>query len=280
VRADGTAVVGATVMQSFLHTGGALGDWRLIDISDPSRPFALSDWDYRDSLAEGDRDRRSPELHVHSSILSDSGDSAWLAVWDAGLVEIDLTDPTDPRAVAAIPPADGDEGNAHSVAFDPSSGLLIRSDENLEWRTESGTTRPWGSQTIYQVSDQAAIQPLGTFTTENTDLRSGRPAGPGYFTAHEAVLVNDIEYVSWYSDGIRIVDLTDPSHPTEIGYFVPPPTTDPQAHFLGQGRGSNFAMVWGVAVADGYIYLSDMNSGLWIVRHASAGPDQSPHALR
>jgi hypothetical protein len=280
VRADGTAVVSATVMQSFLHTAGALGDWRLIDISDPSRPLALSDWDYRDTLPERDRDRHSPELHIHSSTLSDSGESVWLAVWDAGLVEIELTDPTAPRTVAAIPQYDEDEGNAHSVAFDHISGVLIRSDENLEWRAESGTTRPWGSQTIYQVSDRAAIRPLGTFTTENTDLSSGSPAGPGYFTAHEAVLVNDIEYVSWYSDGVRIVDLADPASPTEIGYFVPPPTADPQAHFLGQGRGASFAMVWGVAVADGYIYLSDMNSGLWIVRHAGSGFEQSPSAPR
>jgi hypothetical protein len=280
VRTDGKALLSATVMQSFLHTGGALGDWRLIDISDPSRPVALSDWDYRDSLPEGDRGRRSPELHVHSAILSDAGESAWLAVWDAGPIQMGLADPADPRVIAETPRADGDGGNAHSVAFDPTSGLLVRSDENLEWRTDRGVIRQWGSQTFYDASDRSAIRALGTFATDNTDLTSGSPAAPGYFTAHEAVLINGIEYVSWYSDGVRIVDLADPANPTEIGYFVPPPTPDPQGHFLGQGRGSNFAMVWGVVVADGYIYLSDMNSGLWIVRHAVSRFERSSHSPR
>ena len=277
IQSDGTVLLSATVMQSFLHTEGALGDWRLLNISNPGEPVALFDWDYRDSLPESDRGRDSTEFHVHSSTLTDSGESAWLAVWDAGLVQMELSDPSDPRLVAEVPVGEEDEGNAHSVTYDPISGLLIRTDENLEWRTDGGATRPWGVQTLYEVSDRGTFRQLGTFTTANQNLSSGSPAGPGYFTAHEVVLVNDIEYVSWYSDGVRIVDLTEPANPAEIGYFVPPPTADPQGHFLGQGRGSDFAMVWGVVVSDGYIFLSDMNSGLWIVRHSRSSIDQSTH---
>ena len=28
-------------------------------------------------------------------------------------------------------------------------------------------------------------------------------------------------YVSWYADGVRILDVADPTRPREVGYFVP-----------------------------------------------------------
>ena len=74
-------------------------------------------------------------------------------------------------------------------------------------------------------------------------------------------------YISWYSDGVRVVDAADPKHPTEVAYFVPPagqnPVKPPQRGVLSQ-----MPQVWGVAVdeATGLIYASDMNSGLWILR--------------
>ncbi len=274
VRPDGRAVLSATVMQSYLHTGGRAGDWRLVDVSDPEHPRQVAEWDYRSYLPAGDRARSNRELHVHTSLLSASGEQVWLGVWDAGLIQLDLRNPEAPKFISSVPVGEGHGGNAHGVAFDPASGLLIRNDENLEWLTEDGEIQPWGGQTFYDASDPADVELIGSFTTANTDLTAGVPAAPGYFTAHEAVLVNNIEYVSWYSDGIRIVDLSDAGAPTEIGHFVPPPTPDPQAHFLGQGRGSSFAMVWGVVVTNGYIYLTDMHSGLWIVRHA--GPESAP----
>ncbi len=269
VRPDGTVVVSVTVMQSYRHTEGALGDWRLIDVTDPTDPVQLADWDYRATLPDDDPTARDVDLHAHTTTLAADGTNVWVAVWDAGLVNLDLTDTETPVVVAHVPIGETGEGNAHSVVIDPESGLLIRNDEDLEWRTEDGTVGAWGGQTLYDASDLSDITLLGSYATDNSDLTDGEPAGAGYYSAHEIVLVNDIEYLSWYSDGVRIVDVSDPAQPEEIGHFVPPPTADPQQHFRGQGRGSDFAMVWSVKIADGLIYMSDMNSGLWIVRLGS-----------
>mgnify|MGYP000612113137 CR=1 FL=1 len=86
-----------------------------------------------------------------------------------------------------------------------------------------------------------------------------------------AVLSGDLEYLSWYSDGLRVVDVSDPAAPVEVAHFVPTPTADPQQHFNGQGRGEACAMTWSVRISDGLIYLSDLNSGLWIVQLAGGG---------
>lgn len=263
-REDGTVIVSTTVMQSYLHTNGELGDWRLLDITDPLAPRQIADWDYRTSLDDDDPAKTSVDYHAHSTTLPPDGTTVWVAVWDGGMVELAITEA--PTVLTHIPIGEGEEGNAHSIAVDPSAGLLIRNDEDLEWEAEPDETGTWGTQTLYDISEPDTIAAIGTFATERSDLSSGGPAAPGYFSAHEVVLSGDRAYVSWYSDGVRVLDVADPTAVVEVAHFVPSPTPDPQRLFKGQGRGEAFAMVWAVRVVDGLIYLSDLNSGLWIVR--------------
>jgi hypothetical protein len=73
--------------------------------------------------------------------------------------------------------------------------------------------------------------------------------------------------MSWYSDGIRVVDASNPRVLQEVAYFVPPSANNPVKPSQ-RGVLSNAPQVWGVAYdeATGLIYASDMNSGLWILR--------------
>jgi hypothetical protein len=74
-------------------------------------------------------------------------------------------------------------------------------------------------------------------------------------------------YISWYSDGVRVVDASDPTNLEEVAYFVPPAGQNPvkpsQRSTLSQTP-----QVWGVFVDEetGLVYASDMNTGLWILR--------------
>jgi hypothetical protein len=96
----------------------------------------------------------------------------------------------------------------------------------------------------------------------------------GRYSAHNAVLLDDIDYVAWYSDGLRIVDVSDPTAPEELGWFIPPVQIDPQDYWEAPDGVRSLAIVWGVHVAEGLIYVSDMNSGLWIVRYAPPTPER------
>ncbi len=84
---------------------------------------------------------------------------------------------------------------------------------------------------------------------------------------HNPLVVGTDVYLSWYSDGIRVVDARNPRKPREVAYFVPPAGKDPikpsQRNTL-----TNTTQVWGVAVdtANGLVYASDMNTGLWIIK--------------
>jgi len=61
--------------------------------------------------------------------------------------------------------------------------------------------------------------------------------------------------LTWFSGGLRFVDISDPYAPTEVGYYVPRPRS-------GQER----VMSNDVCVSpDGLIYLLDRANGLEIL---------------
>jgi hypothetical protein len=64
---------------------------------------------------------------------------------------------------------------------------------------------------------------------------------------HNNFLVGTDVYASWYTDGVRVVDTTNPSAPREVAYFVPPATTNPVKPSQ-RGVLTNTAYVWGVVV--------------------------------
>ena len=275
VRPDGSFVIAATVMQSLLHTNGSIGDFRLIDATDPLHPEPLSNWDVRRDLPlDADQDAvDGVELHVHSVWLAPDGMAAWLAAWDAGLVMLDLTSPVQPTIAAHVPVGAGTGANAHTVFFDLGSGLLIRNDEIMDPGGDESVSPGWGAQTIYDATDLANVIRVATIDPAGVDGNAGEMDRSGFFSAHEVEVVDGIEYVSWYSNGVRVVDLTDPSQPVELGSFVPPPASDPQGHWVAPDGSRSFPLVWGVEVVDGLVYLSDVHSGLWIVRYLPPAPE-------
>ena len=109
---------------------------------------------------------------------------------------------------------------------------------------------------------------LGTFALGND---AEAPPRDGLHTAHEAKLSGDTMYAAWYSSGVRIVDVSDPAVPVETGYFVPPPNVDPQGYWTAPDETTRFAMVWDVVVGGDLLFISDMNTGLWIVRELADG---------
>ena len=94
----------------------------------------------------------------------------------------------------------------------------------------------------------------------------GQVATDGVYSVHNAVIEGDLEYASWYSDGVRVVDLSDPRQPRDVAWFVPPPTPPRQTAATAQSGRRDMPVVWGVFPWKGMVLASDMNSGLWVFR--------------
>jgi len=275
VRPDGSVLIAATVMQSLLHTDGRRGDVRIINATNPRNPVELADWDLRrdgptELVAEMTAARDEEELHAHGVSFAADGHWLWVAHWDAGVALVDLTRPAQPHLVTVTGFDAATEGNAHATAFDDDRSMLIRTNEDLFVTDTERHVAGWGGQQLYSVDGAGTLTEIAGFDgtdplSEDDAAADTKDRRDGYYSAHDAVIVEGIEYVAWYSSGVRLVDIGIPTEPIEIGYFIPTPSTDPTGYWTAPDGSKSFAMVWGVAVVNGLVFISDMNTGLWIV---------------
>jgi hypothetical protein len=243
------------------------GDFRLIDITDPTDPFEVSDWGIQDIGGPfyGGQGCDPDANYGHGAEPSADGKLVFLSYWDSGFVKLDLTNPGTPVFKGrTVYPANAD-GDAHSAQWDEGRKLLFGADEDFCKASGAGIEKGFGYMRVYDYSRAAAPRQIGEYRTPNSLGTSDQAAGD--FVIHNNFLVGTDVYSSWYTDGVRIVDTSDPRHPVEVAYFVPPAGSNPVKPSQ-RGVLSNTTQVWGVVVdeATGLIYASDMNTGLWILR--------------
>jgi hypothetical protein len=242
------------------------GDFRLIDITDPTNPVQVSDWGIQDiggpfSAGQG----CDPDANYgHGAEPSDDGKLVFLSYWDSGFIRLDLSNPANPVFTGrTVYPAEAD-GDAHSSQYDDARKLLITADEDFCKTSGAGIEKGFGYMRIYDYSNPTAPTQIGFYKTPNSS--GSADVGAGDYTIHNNFIVGTTSYTSWYTDGVRVIDLSKPRAPREVAHFVPPATTNPVKPSQ-RGVLTNTTQVWGVVVDEaGLVYASDMNSGLWILR--------------
>jgi hypothetical protein len=245
------------------------GDFRLIDVTDPTAPEEVSNWGVLHNPVPGlpaaglgcDPD----PIYGHSAEPRADGKVAFISYWDSGFIALDLTNPSNPVFKGRTVYPQNADGDGHSSNFDEGRGLLFAADEDFCKSSGSGTEKGFGYLRVYDYRNLAAPRQIGEYHTPNS-LRT-KDVGAGDYTIHNPLLVGTDLYISWYSDGIRVVDSSIPTAPREVAYFVPPSTNNP-VQPSQRGTLTNATQVWGVAYdhETDLVYASDMNSGLWILR--------------
>jgi len=241
------------------------GDFRLIDITNPAAPFQASDWGIQDaggpfSAGQGcDADTN----YGHGAEPSEDGKLAFIAYWDSGYIRLDLSNPAAPVYTGrTVYPAAAD-GDAHSSQYDEGRKLLFTADEDFCKSSGPAIETGYGYLRVYDYTKPSAPKQIGSYRTPNSLGTGGQ--GSGDFVIHNNFLVGTTLYTSWYSDGVRVIDVSNARAPKEIAHFVPPAGQNPVKPSQ-RGVLSQTAQVWGVVVEDGLVYASDMNTGLWILR--------------
>ena len=243
------------------------GDFRLIDITDPTAPFQASDWGIQDIGGPfyGGQGCDSDANYGHGAEPSEDGKLVFLSYWDSGYIRLDVTNPASPAYTGRTTyPAEAD-GDAHSSQYDEARKLLITADEDFCKTSGAGIEKGFGYMRVYDYSKPSAPKQIGSYRTPNSSGSTDIAAGD--FVIHNNFLVGTTSYTSWYTDGVRVIDLSNPKVPREVAYFVPPASTNPVKPSQ-RGVLSNTTQVWGVVVDEetGLVYASDMNSGLWILK--------------
>ena len=188
-----------------------------------------------------------------------------MSYWDSGFIALDVSNPADPTFKGrTVYPANAD-GDAHSSQYDEGRELLFSADEDFCKTSGSGIEKGFGYLRVYDYSNLSAPEQIGSYKTPNSS--GSKDLGAGDYTIHNPLIVGTDVYISWYSDGIRVVDATDATDPEEVAYFVPPSEKNP-VQPSQRGTLTNTTQVWGVAYDEvrDLVFGSDMNSGLWIIR--------------
>jgi PA domain/LVIVD repeat len=112
----------------------------------------------------------------------------------------------------------------------------------------------WGFLRFYNISDPANPVEVSTYATPNTNNED--VALEGTWSVHNPEVEGNTVFASWYSDGLRVLDISKPSAPREI------------ASWTGAGAPADAPPVnlWGVVVHKGLILVSDRNYGLYILK--------------
>ena len=228
------------------------GDLRIVDITDPHAPVEIASWGAHSAtgLPVGLKDQCAPECRgvsqralLHSVALAPDQRTAYLSYWDLGLFVVDVSKPSSPRLLGHFMEPPEADGNTHSVAIADGQVALV-ADETF--------SPPWGVLHMVDVTDPTAPMEIGTFATREAAI--GAPAGvERWFTVHNAYVdPRDPKraFVAWYSDGVRMLDISNPRAPVELDGWVP--AQDP--------------FVWSVAFLDDFVLVGDVHSGLYVLR--------------
>ncbi len=248
----------------------------VVDLADPAAPREVGRFwlpgqgpgEERPSAEEG------VSLHGPPYVV---GDRAYCAWGGAGMVIVDVADPTAPRLVSRYsvsPPFNGGLFGAgvHTVRPLPARGLAVVNGEAHEELCHEAPTFAG----IVSIEDEARprlvsmlpspIPPSGAPWTSYCD-KGGR------FGPHNQALAqgdpnledrDDLVHLTWFNAGLRVYDITDARTPREIGRFVP---ADPTRRYGALPVTALVAQSEDVLVdRRGFIYVTDKHQGVYVLR--------------
>ena len=247
-------------------------DFRIVDVSDPTNPTDVGEWGAWAELGVlpffTDENGVERANFVHS--VQGHGKRAYLSYWDLGTVILDVSDPANPKYLGRTEFAANEEGNAHSSWLGKGRKLLIQTDEDFDPSPHPVLETAWGYARFFDISDPANPVQLSTFKLPST-TQVPPPAEFNFYSVHDPKVRGRLAYFSWYSEGVVVLNISDPAAPEMVAQFIPEPAADPQGFFAPPEV--KFPFVWGVfPYRERLVLASDINSGLWIFR---LGPEQN-----
>ena len=258
-------------------------DLTVLDLSDPTKPALKTVYELPHELAAGPADAAKsmqPAGYVHSIAVSDDGTRAYVGNWDYGTYVADTSGLSDPTGVPVIRPLGTsvlDYGaNVHGTVPVPTRpyGVMVQ-----EEYAAAGRGCPFGWLRMADLTDPAAPRLAGGYRIPENDCDRAQAAN-GTFTAHNQTAFPHVALLTYYSGGLRAVDISNPARPVEGGVFVPkadpafsPPESDARLFFTGSKVTPRVGAMWSYPVVqDGLVYAVDIDLGLYVLRYTG------PHA--
>jgi hypothetical protein len=150
---------------------------------------------------------------------------------------------------------------------------------------------PWDDGIrIIDVSDETHPVVVSRFALEVNDPRNcpstlqDQANYSSHYMGVDSLDETTTMFVTWYTAGLRVIDIRDPANPTEIAYFNPPPQPDTK---IPRSNSGDFVGMrnpgWDLSTSDvryrpesGEIWFSSVANGLQVVRLTDPLAGSSP----
>ena len=236
---------------------------QIVDLSVPKQPLWIGNFD-------------STFVTAHTIHIADG--YAYVNGTNNGLRILDLADPAHPRDVGGWNARYTHDcyvrGDRAYLANINNGGFTILDISNKAQPVEIGFTGYDGAATHNCWSDKSGDY---LYTTDETasghlrvwDVRNPRAvvqvnawSASSLASIHNVVVHGDSAYISYYTEGVHVLDIAQPDMPRQVGYYDTYP---------GVSGGYNGA--WGVYpfARNGNIYVSDIQSGLFVLEMTEDG---------
>lgn len=217
----------------YAYLSGTLPGWRgqhliIYDLRNPHKPKFVSSWGLPGQSPEAER---GGGVSLHHPVVS--GNRAYLSYLFGGdMVILDISDKARPKMISHLdfsPPFSG----IHTTVpfkgmkvpnFTPGHGdmrnFLVLSEEAFAYDCQELRRQLY----VVDATEERNPIPVATFKVPDGDFcRRGGRFGPHQFaeTRDGEIIGGTLLYVAYFNAGLRVVDIADPYHPKEVGFYVP-----------------------------------------------------------
>jgi hypothetical protein len=228
----------------------------ILDLADPAKPQEVGRWWLPGQWTAGGEeptltDGRGPRCHHPLR----RGDRLYVSYWQHGGAILDISDMAHPQLISRIDTSASFPHPTHTLLTmpEPLKGrkVMLVADEDVDKRWPSAPAFLW----IYDITNENAPVPISTFQVAGIDTDgAAQPPMTGCHQPSER-FTSTIVPCAWFAQGMRLLDVSDPFAPKEVGSYLP----DPPA---GQQRVSSND----VTIDDrGLLYLVDRQGGVDIL---------------
>jgi len=225
----------------------------ILDLSNALHPQEISRWWLPGQwVAGGEEPTWSGRAHrCHHPLRR--GDRLYVSYWHGGFVILDISDLSNPSLLSHLDWSPPYPCPTHTALRIPHSimdrDFLLVTDEDVDRLSPRPNAFMW----MVDITDEKKPIPVSTYqASHNRQFDEDVQAG-----AHQPQeqVYDNIICLAWFAGGLRIVDISNPYLPKEVGYFIPSP-----------GRGQTLPLTNDVFVDEKrLIFIIDRFSGLDIL---------------
>ncbi len=249
----------------------------IVDVSDPRNPTEAGRWWVPGQHTAGG-ESSAENISMHGPAIP-IGNLVYLSYGAAGMVILDISNVAKPKLVGQLdfsPPFHSGIA-VHTVLPLPDRKIaIVNSEAGPEYCKE-----PSNHASIVDISDPAKpwlismlprpLPPPGYPVADFCD--KGRFGPHNVSTLQHNSFVQkqgDVLFLTYFTAGLRAYDISDARAPKEVGYFIAP---DPTKRYGPLPAGALVTDTEDVLVdTRGYIYITDRNQGIWILRYTGPMP--------